>query len=270
MSRLLVPRSLRTLLEAAPRREPNRFEYKYWVDARGAAAVRHAARTFLIPDGAERLQELTSLYLDGPTRRCFWAHVDGERDRFKLRVRAYGQGVPEVAFLEVKRKVNHVTVKTRARVPAALVTPLLGGDWRGLEALEPSARRHAEHFLALQASQGLEPVMLLRYRREAYRSAEALEDVRLTLDDEVRAAPSLGSRLDVGARPFEPVLPPGVPTGAVLVELKFPRVAPGWMAALVQRLELGRVANSKYVTALRQLEQSTLTLREAFEAQEVR
>src|SRR5262245_5553276 len=97
-----------------------RFEFKYFVPERLVDAVRCFAEPYLErdefaarePNGVYRIN---NLYLDTPDLAFYWAHTRGNPDRFKLRVRTYGDG-RGTRFLEVKRKYRHVVIKHRAAV----------------------------------------------------------------------------------------------------------------------------------------------------------
>jgi hypothetical protein len=59
-----------------------------------------------------RLQHYQTVYFDTPDFQLYQQHHNGQRDRFKLRVRSYLNS--QLNYLEVKRKDNHdVTRKTR-------------------------------------------------------------------------------------------------------------------------------------------------------------
>ncbi|MCB2214026.1 polyphosphate polymerase domain-containing protein [bacterium] len=59
-----------------------------------------------------RMQHYQTVYYDTPDFQLYHQHHNGERNRFKLRIRSYLDS--EVNFLEVKRKDNHDrTYKTR-------------------------------------------------------------------------------------------------------------------------------------------------------------
>jgi len=104
-----------------PTREVDRFELKYWVPSALCAEVLEYARPYLGLDpfnvkmGLER-QFNTTLYLETAGLDSYRTHVDSAADRYKLRVRGYGE-VPEgTAFFETKRKIKSITVKTRSAV----------------------------------------------------------------------------------------------------------------------------------------------------------
>jgi hypothetical protein len=235
---------------------------KYWVSEEVADDVLGYARGYLIadPHGTRRgviSQYNTSLYLESPQLSCYRAHVDEAPDRFKLRVRAYGDPPQGLAFFETKRKVNSVIIKTRAAVTMDRMAPLLEGDHDALtEASGTPERRHLESFLYLQTITHARPFVLVRACREAYCSTDPHEDVRLTIDRRIAFQQARGPGFEADSNDWVPIdgeEEHGRDVGPVMLELKFPGAPPLWMAALVRRLEMCRIAYSKYVAAARSL-----------------
>ena len=243
-------------------RDPDRFELKYWVPEELVPQVVSYASPYLVLDphgvkGADRQQCNTSLYMETRNLDLFRAHVDSYADRYKIRVRAYGDPPSGLAFFELKRKVDNRCVKTRAAVPLKDMKGLLDGSYTTLPAiLSPLDRRHLEAFLyALTVTQAA-PYLLVRAYRESYCSRDRLEDVRLTLDRRIAFQPALGPDLVGDPDAWSPIngeRQHGRRGPQVLIELKFPGVAPFWMRKLVDQLELERVAYSKYVSSVRTL-----------------
>ncbi|UQA63156.1 polyphosphate polymerase domain-containing protein [Polyangium aurulentum] len=227
-----------------------RYEYKYLVPERQVPAIREAARAtskidkYAGPDGTYRIR---SLYFDTDRFDLFQANEREQVDRFKLRARTY-PGKESPVFLEVKRRVVDVIVKTRAAVPAASWRDVLAGRSAALSALSAGARSGAQRFLAPYHRHHMRPVLLVDYEREAYIS-EIDSYSRLTFDRKIVVQPK--ETLDFDADPrrwraidhtaqtrtIEPVC---------VLELKFERRPPRWMSALVQRLGLVRYSFSKY------------------------
>jgi len=70
-------------------------------------------------DDAVRLQHYQTLYFDTPDFQLYLQHHNGQRDRFKLRMRSYLNS--KINYLEVKKKDNHnVTRKSRVETPFPL------------------------------------------------------------------------------------------------------------------------------------------------------
>jgi hypothetical protein len=245
-----------------PPREVDRYELKYWVPTALTHEVLDYARPYLILDpynvrlGLER-QYNTTLYLETGALDAYRTHVDSAADRYKLRVRAYGE-VPEgMAFFETKRKIKSITIKTRSAVSLADVTPLLEGTYDALPAsLTPADRRNLESFLYLQTVTDARPCVLVRAHRESYCTPDALEDVRLTFDRQICFQPARGCSLHVDPREWIPIdgeAQHGQQGAHTMIELKFPRTAPLWMGRLIERLDMWRVGYSKYIAAVQSL-----------------
>jgi hypothetical protein len=253
-----------SLPEGPPLAEPSvsrshqeRFELKYWIPERLAHVVTHFGRSYLRVDpyhDANAMQRNTSLYLDTPSFAFYDSHVESAPDRFKLRVRVYGEKPGGLAFFELKRKVRSVIVKSRAPVPIACVAGLLTGNYRSLpKVANEEERRHLEAFIYDMTIHRAEPSFLVTCRREAYASLHEEDDVRLTVDRDIAYQRATGPHFDARSRDWVYLgAPPG--TGSermALVELKFCGMAPAWMGDLVRRFEGQRVGFSKYVSSVR-------------------
>ncbi|EYF05489.1 polyphosphate polymerase domain-containing protein [Chondromyces apiculatus] len=228
-----------------------RYEYKYLIPERLIASIRATVLTtstvdkYAGPDGTYRIR---SLYFDTDHYALYWANEREQGDRFKLRARMYPASAKSPVFLEVKRRVLDVIVKTRAAVPADAWQDVVAGRDGALAALPASARNGALRFLGPYHRHHLAPVVLVEYEREAYIST--LETyARLTFDRKIAvqtrrsldfdADPRRWRHIDhtVQTRTAEPV---------TVLELKFERRPPAWMSAMVRRLELTRYSFSKY------------------------
>ncbi len=227
-----------------------RYEYKYLIPESVIPAIRAAVRTtsridrYSGPDGTYRIR---SLYFDTDHYDLYWANDREQPDRFKLRARIY-PGKESPVFLEVKRRVLDVIIKSRAAVSLDRWRDVLAGNEAALAALSPSPRTSAGKFLARYHRHHIRPVLLVEYEREAYIS-EIDSYARLTFDRKIAvqeqdkldldAVPTRWRAIDHRAqtRTEEPVC---------VLELKFERRPPRWMVALVQRLDLIRYSFSKY------------------------
>jgi hypothetical protein len=247
-----------------PTREVDRFELKYWVPTALCHEVLEFARPYLVLDphnvkmGLER-QFNTTLYLETADLHAYRTHVESSADRYKLRVRGYGEVPKGKAFFETKRKIKSITVKTRTAVDMADVAPLLDGTYEALPAYVTKAeeRRNLENFLYLKTITDARPCLLVRAHRESYCTPDPREDVRLTFDREIcfQAARGIAS-LHVDPKAWIPIdgeLQHGERGAHTMIELKFPRLAPLWMGSLIERLDMWRVGYSKYIAAVQVL-----------------
>ncbi|MBI2149577.1 MAG: polyphosphate polymerase domain-containing protein [Acidobacteria bacterium] len=227
-----------------------RFEFKYAVSEELAARALEWARPFLQPDrGIHGRQQVTSLYLDSPALSFFRWHCEGASDRFKLRIRCYGDWPGDHVFAEIKRKKSDVVHKQRARVPAGALRGVLGGA--RCESFGEGGPEALRDFLRKRESFRAAPKIFLRYERDSLREKQASGEVAVTVDRNIRCQAADGFHpLD---RDWQAVTLPA-PSGfaSAILELKYSVKPPSWMARLIEYLEPRRVSFSKYRAAVEQ------------------
>ena len=223
----------------------SRYEWKYFVPPALLPAIRALARPFVRPDAFARKWRgnrypIVSLYLDGDGLELYRTTVEGHRNRFKLRVRAYDDDPESPVFLEIKKRSNVVVRKTRARVSREVALRMLSGRGSG----GVTSDGMAEFALRLREVRA-KPMVRVRYMREAYESAHG-DPVRLTFDTDIEYCVTRSADLGLrsqGAWERTPV------EGAV-VELKFADRCPSWATQIIDRLELVRESIPKYVLSM--------------------
>jgi len=188
-----------------------------------------------------------SLYFDTENLRDYFERLAELRIRNRLRVRTYGRrGDGQNLFFENKRKSGRWVVKHRAR----LHDPdrwLAGGSGRADDS--GAVAGYGERtFRALVDHGRRRPVTVVHYSREVFVPLRPNDNrVRLTLDRRIRAHHAT-SRQDL-------FLDGGVsllPAGWMVMELKFERLAPGWMLGLRNRLRVSAVPVSKFALSVAQ------------------
>lgn len=110
-----------SLDEAASARLMKRTDTKYVFPSHSLPAILdHLQPVYrLLEVDGVRLQHYQTLYFDTPDFRLYQQHHNGQRDRFKLRVRSYLDS--DLDYLEVKHKDNHnMTEKSRVRTGSPL------------------------------------------------------------------------------------------------------------------------------------------------------
>lgn len=229
-----------------------RYEYKYRISEAKASELRAFLRQFLSYDdycaGSEDYAyRVHSLYLDSPGYTTFHDTVNGNRNRFKLRIRYYDNRPDSPLFFEVKQRFDRVIHKKRAVVQREGYRELLSG--------KPPLSRHlmiddAENLQALRAfSRRLHrlnamPRVHVAYRREAFEDKEK-DSARVTFDREVLSEPVSGTGL-----PVELSNPVSVFGNTVILEIKFTNRFPFWLEEMTQRYDLRREAAAKYAEGI--------------------
>lgn len=116
-----------------------------------------------------RMQEYQTLYFDTPDFQLYQQHHNGQRDRFKLRVRSYLDS--DINYIEVKRKDNH----NRTQKSRLLTDSQVSGD-------SPEIQSFLETTLPLSHQAHLVPKITNRFNRIALVSKHDQERMSLDLD----------------------------------------------------------------------------------------
>lgn len=176
---------------------------------------------------------INTLYLDTPQfdiyRRvgCF--------GRRKFRIRRYGS--ESQIWLEQKRKQSGRVRKRRNPVPEA--------DIGWLTTSEIVGPHPADWFRRRCITRQLGPTCQITYRRLAWTGAAEDGPIRLTIDDEIVAAPALSWEV-----PAMPLTGHRLVAGNRIVEMKFCRTLPTLFRTLIQDFRLEVTSFSKYRTAV--------------------
>lgn len=241
-----------------------RYECKYLVSESLAGEIARSIRPFVDVDpyalgSPDRSYDIASVYLDAPDLRLFRETREGLKKRLKLRIRNYCDRDDAPAFLEIKRRYDRLVLKGRARVGRDAVAVLLAGGAPDTSELGREELACFEEFVAWVARWIAQPVIWVKYRREAYVGAHD-PLVRVTLDRDLVCTPPTGLDHRLPACDWRPL-----ETRGVILELKFTGSYPAWMSRLVQRHQLQRRSYSKYCTAVLQgLDAWTLPASEAW------
>ena len=210
-------------------------EVKFVVEADIAGQIRQWARAHLDPDihgsgpfGDE--YRTTSVYFDTDAFDVF--HRRGSFGRSKYRIRRYGD--EDTVFLERKMRQPAVLAKRRTMLSLAALPRLtesaVGAEWPGY------------WFHRRVTARRLRPVCRVTYSRMARWIVRDGEQVRLTLDADLRAIPANALRF-----PRESDgLPMAMMPGRLILELKYRGAAPALFRQLVDEFALAPQMASKY------------------------
>ena len=232
--------------------QASRFELKYVVNEELALQIRDFARCHLDLDEnsigkPDFSYPVHSLYLDSDALLTYWNTINGDRNRFKLRIRFYNENPETPVFFEIKRRVNNCIKKQRAGVRREAVSRVLAGHVPHAANILSKDAKHVfalQEFVRLAQRVEARPKLHVAYRREAYMPRED-NSARLTLDRDVRSEPDPAARLSTRMR--NPRL---TWDKAVILELKFTNRFPRWFAELVRVFNLQPSGAAKYVDGL--------------------
>lgn len=245
------------LIMMSDQMQAQRFERKYFITPEQALQVRSFASAYLEPDEHSATRPdyaypVHSLYLDSEALATYWAFVQCEKRRFKLRVRYYNDDPDSPLFFELKRREGECILKQRAIVHRASGAALLDGQWPGPEHLVVDQPRHLvalERFCRLMHRLHARPVAHVAYSREAWTRPDN-NSVRLTVDRLVRAEvqtePVFRTEMSHPIYPFD---------DQQILELKFTDRFPHWFNEIVQHFNLVSTGVPKYCGSVALMEE---------------
>jgi hypothetical protein len=231
------------------RLQAQRFELKYVIDESVASRVREFVRSYLaIDEFGATMPNLSypvhSLYLDSDSLKLYFGTVNGEKNRFKLRLRYYDEKPETPIFFEIKRRMNNTILKERGGVKREAVHHLLSGYLPEQSHLISRNPRHLfalQRFCHLMATLQAKPKAHVGYMREAWISTKDIS-VRVTMDRRVECEPD-----PMAVLPTAMKSPVNVFGSKVILELKFTDRFPDWFQDLVRACNLKLGGAAKYV-----------------------
>jgi SPX domain protein involved in polyphosphate accumulation len=229
-----------------------RFELKYIVSESMAVAARDFVRAYLNLDPfshgkAQFSYPIHSLYLDSPDLKFYRQTANGEKNRYKLRVRYYDEDEAAPAFLEIKRRSDNAIFKQRCPIHKSAVSTVLAGAMPLPSMVlsgDPQHIRALERFVRFVVEDQLRPTGHVAYRREAWISAHD-NSVRVTMDRDIRF--DSNPTTDLTTNMAKPVRPFG---NHAVLEIKFTGRFPAWFAEIVRACGLTRGSAAKYADGL--------------------
>jgi hypothetical protein len=238
----------RPLAELADLTIAGRTELKYCAPASVSERILDLARVHLVPDimalGAR--QRVTSLYLDTDQLTFLRWHRERAADRFKLRIRRYGEQPSSTLYAELKRKTGSIVRKRRGAFHAQALCTVLNGLDLSAVAASPEDTENLHEFGLRRRQCGATPRMLVTCVRESLRDPH--DGTAVTVDRDLRFQPTRSADLEGNTDSWRPM--PLFNDSAALVELKFSLPKPVWMEALIAQLAPWRVSFSKYAAAM--------------------
>jgi len=229
--------------------QKQRFEHKYIINERVALGIRDFVSSYLELDAYGAKQPdlsypVHSIYLDSPDMRTYQETINGDRNRYKLRIRYYEMTDDSPVYFEIKRRKDRVIQKKRVIVYRSAVQQLARGYLPGHEELVfPTAEQLDAllDFTRLVNNLNAEPKVHVNYRREAW-IANGSNKIRVTMDRNVQSEPQKVISLSRNLRNPRPVF-----GNNIILELKFTDRFPNWFMDLVRVFGLRTGGAAKYV-----------------------
>lgn len=230
------------------RLQPQRYELKYLVREEMTWAMRDFIACFLELDDFSVGQPnysypIHSVYLDSDGMHTHNATRNGDKNRFKLRLRYYNDKPGSPVFFEIKQRIDNSILKQRCPVKRDAVPLLLSGQLPDQDHLLSSDPRHLvalQRFTYLQQQLGARPKLHNNYQREAWVSS-GNNSIRVTFDRNIYIEPYFGNQAIVPLTRARHIY-----SDFVVLELKFTNRFPNWFRDMVERFDLMRSTASKY------------------------
>lgn len=228
-----------------------RHELKYHLTESRARVVAAFVKEYLPVDRYCKLQRggdypIVSLYMDSEQLHLCRESIDGRQNRFKLRIRSYTDEPNYPCFFEIKRRINTVIMKSRARV--------MHGDIKHLVAGLPLPPQNynvdmkvLNQFQLYVTNLQARPTVLIRYMRQAF-EGDSDNRVRVTFDRQLCYKVTNKPEVKLGGsgwqrNPFT--------VGGVILEVKFTGSYPIWLSRMVKYFDLKSMSISKFATSIK-------------------
>jgi hypothetical protein len=233
----------------------SRYELKYLIPQRVAVRIRKFVRQYLELDefggGYPNYDyPVHSVYLDTDDWKIYWRTINGDKNRFKLRIRYYNEQDKSPVFWEVKRRMKDVILKQRCGIWRSAADLVLNGQLPEQHEMaaphNPLEVKAIQEFLRLQYEMGAVGKMHVAYEREAYVN-DHNNEIRVTFDRHVRVATRFDQQLTTQMKkPFVCTGTGENPEDVVILELKYSGRFPNWFQELVETFNLMQGGAAKY------------------------
>ena len=238
-----------------------RKETKYVLEEHQIAAFKQALSDYMRLDdyGVTRID---SLYFDTPDQLLIQRSLEKPSYKEKLRIRSYGDAIPDSAvFVEIKKKYKGIVYKRRVRMSrAAAEAYFLGLTYEEAQQVFPLSKDHdalsktniqiAREIDAFRRRyEHIQPAMVISCKREAWKELSPESDaneVRITFDEDI-------SYVDVLGKPFnyDFILSHegewfALDQGKAVMEIKCGGAYPLWLVKMLDEFEIYPQSFSKY------------------------
>lgn len=230
-----------------------RKERKYLIDSLSAKNIRDVLINFLNEKTFKRgtvISNVRSLYFDTYDFKCYFDHISGLKQRFKIRIRQYGYDdiYSNKCFVELKEKNNGITQKNRFKIRKKWTESFIYDYSDPVKLREYNNKMDYNLYqtiyseiMNLKHLLELKPVVQISYNRISYENEE--KTVRITFDSDLSFQRVAFSESETG-------ITFSFPSDTVIMEIKTIGKRPYWIKYLLNKYHLKRQRFSKYCTAI--------------------
>ena len=220
----------------------NRRELKYPIGEMDYYKVNELFKEVLTPDpnNKEYVYRIRSLYFDSINDDDYFAKMNGEVLRTKIRLRIYDTKTNSVK-LEIKRKMNINQRKETTTITKEDAIALINKDYSVLLKYDNDTAKSAYNIMTIGQYQ---PVVLVDYTRRAYIHNE--NNIRVTLDSDIKS-----NEFDFDMFSEDVVMSPIVDYYNALLEVKFDGELFCWISQALTGLDTTNQSLSKYCSSRR-------------------
>lgn len=184
--------------------------------------------------------KIRSLYFDSINNHDYYAKMDGEEIRKKIRLRIYDTNTDSVK-LEIKRKININQRKETTTISKEDAIKLIQKQYDILLKYDNEIAHSAYNIMTIDQYQ---PVVLVDYNRKAYIHKE--NDIRVTLDSNIRS-----NEFDFNMFSEDVIMTPIVDYYNAVLEVKFDKELFCWISQALGDLNTTNQSLSKYCNSRR-------------------
>ncbi|MFW5785158.1 MAG: VTC domain-containing protein [Chitinispirillaceae bacterium] len=243
-----------------------RYELKYLIHRSMVEPISQFASIYCSLDkysqiSADNTYIVNSLYFDSPGYLFLKKRLEGEDNRFNMRVRTYGYDKNQPVFLEIKYKSGSILCKYRAKVNSSDYPSIItDGCFLPQEEDSSKENKNINLFMKLAHTYIAEPKVLIQYKRKAFVSRYD-QYARITFDKNLcykrqggySCVPEPEELLHCSDEFTFPS------DEDVVLELKcYTSQVPLWMLDLIRTFDLHRSSFSKYLAGMREVYENRL------------
>lgn len=218
----------------------NRRELKYPIGEMDYYKVNELFKKVLTPDPNNKNYgyRIRSLYFDSLNNDDYYAKVNGEEVRKKIRLRIYDTNTDKVK-LEIKRKMNVSQRKETTTISRKDAIALINKDYSVLLKYENDTAKSAYNIMTIGQYR---PVVLVDYNRRAYIHNE--NNIRVTLDSDIKS-----NEFDFDMFNEDILMTPIVDYYNAVLEVKFDGELFCWISQALAGLDTTNRSLSKYCSS---------------------